>query len=86
MHLYEVAFYAAGTYFAVFVDNRVLIPFFAIVIIYSVASAQFKGVQELSTRKKIMQATWSHPSSPSIYAKIPVRTEKVQKLIASLPK
>lgn len=86
MHLFEVAFYSAGVYFALFVDKRVLIPFFIIVALYFVASVFLKGAKGLSTRKKIMQATWGQPSNPTIYTKVAVRTEKVEKLLASIPK
>lgn len=86
MHLFQVAFYGAGAFYALFIDQAALIPFFAIVALYVVASALLKGAKGLSTRKKIMQATWGHPSEPTIIARVPVRTEKVEKIIASMPK
>jgi len=62
MHLFQVAFYAAGVYFALFVDSTVLIPFFAVIALYLIASAMLAGAKNLSIRKKIMNATWTHPS------------------------
>lgn len=86
MHLFQVAFYGAGTFYALFIDRSVLIPFFAILALYLIASALLPRAKPLSTRKKLMQATWGHPNDPNILCKIPVRTEKVEKIIAGLPK
>jgi hypothetical protein len=62
MHLFQVAFYASGVYFALFVDSRVLIPFACVVALYCLTSAWLPGAKDLSIRKKIMNATWSDPS------------------------
>ena len=62
MHLFQAAFYASGVYFALFVDSTVLIPFFAVIALYLIASAMLPGAKNLSIRKKIMNATWTHPS------------------------
>ena len=86
MHVFQVAFYGAGAFYALFIDQTALIPFFAIVLLYIIASALLRGAKSLSTRKKIMQATWGHPSEPTIIARVPVRTENVEKVISSLPK
>mgnify|MGYP000285971327 CR=1 FL=1 len=81
MHLFQFAFYTAGTYYALFIDRSALFPFFAVLAIYLILSAWLPGGQTLSTRKKIMQATWTPPSEPNIIARVAVRTEKVEKLI-----
>jgi hypothetical protein len=61
MHLFKVAFYASGAYYALFVDRGLLVPFFAVVAIYLIISSLIGG-KDLSTRKKIMVATWTDPS------------------------
>lgn len=86
MHLFELAFYASGVYFALFIDSSVLIPFFFVVAVYLILSALLPGAKDLSIRKKIMAATWTHPSEGNISLRLPVRVEKVQKIIESFPK
>ena len=82
MHLFQVAFYASGIYYALFVDRGLLIPFFTIVAAYLIISAFFiKGAKNISIRKKIMLATWSEPSEGVATVKVPVRTEKANKII-----
>jgi hypothetical protein len=86
MHLFRIAIYGAGICYALFVDKRILLPFFGIVSLYLIASAIIDRGVKLSTRKTIMQATWAEPYSSTIYFKVPVRTEKIEKIIASMPK
>jgi hypothetical protein len=74
MNALEFAFYGAGIYYALFIEQVLFIPFLAIVAFYLIASALLKGAHHLSTRKKIMQATWGEPKSPNIIARISVRT------------
>lgn len=74
MHLFQVAFYGAGVFYALFIDRVILIPFFVIVALYLVASALLPRAKPLSTRKKIMQATWGHPNDPNIITRVVVRT------------
>ena len=62
MHVFQVAFYVSGVYYALFIDRSALFPFFAVLAIYCGLSAWLPGGQTLSTRKKIMQATWTPPS------------------------
>ena len=62
MHVFQVAFYFAGVYYALFIDRAMLFPFFAVIVAYFVASALLPKAVALNTRKKIMQATWTHPS------------------------
>ena len=85
-HLFKVAFYGAGVIYALFIDQRALIPFFIIVGAYFLIAALLPGAKPLSTRKKFMQATWTHPSEPNIQVRVPVRAEKVLKLLETLPK
>lgn len=61
-HIFKIAFYSAGAFYALFIDQRALIPFFAVLGLYFLLSAFLPGAQPLSTRKKIMQATWTQPS------------------------
>lgn len=86
MHVFEVAFYVSGVYYALFVDHSILLPFVLVIALYFIASALLPGAKDLSIRKKIMNATWTHPSEGNIDVRIPVRVEKVQKIIESLPK
>jgi hypothetical protein len=81
MHVFQVAFYAAGVYYALFIDCRALVPFFTVVALYFIISAVLPRAKTLGNRKKLMQATWSPPSEPNIICRIPVRTEKIQKII-----
>ena len=86
MHVFEVAFYVSGVYYALFIDRSVLLPFVSVVVLYFIASALLPGAKDLSIRKKIMNATWTHPSEGNIDVRIPVRVEKVKQIIESLPK
>lgn len=87
MHIFKVAFYASGAYYALFVEQSLLIPFAAIVIIYLLLSQlYFKGAKDISTRKKIMIATWTDPSEGVITVRVPVRPEKAHKIIQAMPK
>jgi len=86
MHVFEVAFYASGVYYALFVDRSLFIPFILVIALYFIASALLPKAKDLSIRKKIMNATWTHPSEGNIDVRIPVRVEKVQEIIESLPK
>lgn len=87
MHLFQVAFYASGIYYALFVDRGLLIPFFSIVAAYLIISSFFiKGAKDISIRKKIMLATWSEPSEGVATVKVPVRTDKINNVIESQPK
>ncbi len=62
MHVFQVAFYGAGVFYALFVDQTILIPFLVIVALYVAAPFFIPGAKSLSTRKKIMQGTWGDPS------------------------
>jgi hypothetical protein len=62
MHLFEVAFYIAGTYYGLFIDRALLWVFLAVVIGYLAISALLPKSQSISTRKKLMLGTWSPPS------------------------
>ena len=74
MHLFQFAFYGAGVYYALFIDRTLLLPFFAIVVIYFIISSMLAGAKALSTRKKITAATWGPPSDPTIIGRTGVRT------------
>jgi hypothetical protein len=86
MHLFEVAFYTAGTLYALFAE-QVLIFYFLLVVGAYIAIGEFlPGAKNLSIRKKIMLATWSPPSEGVITLRLPIRVDKTLKLIESLPK
>jgi len=73
MHVFQVAFYVSGVYYALFINRSALFPFIAVVALYLVASALLPGAKDLSIRKKIMNATWTHPSEGIISLRVPVR-------------
>ena len=77
MHVLKVAFYVSGAYYALFVEQSLLIPFLAVVVIYFLIGSFFlKGAKGISIRKKIMLATWSEPTEGVAINRVPVRTEK----------
>jgi hypothetical protein len=87
MHVFKIAFYVSGIYYALFVDRAMLLPFFAVVLGYFLISTfLLKGSKDISIRKKIMLATWSEPSEGVITVRVPVRTEKASEIIRNLPK
>jgi len=86
MHLFKVAFYASGAYYALFVDQGLLIPFFTVVAIYLIISHFFIGGKAISTRKKMMVATWADPSEGNINVRVPIKADRLLKLLETLPK
>ena len=58
MHLFELAFYLCGTYLAVFVRQTILYLFITIIALYLLLSTLMPNSQTISSRKKIMLATW----------------------------
>jgi hypothetical protein len=85
MHLFKVAFYASGAYYALFVDRALLLPFFTVLAIYMALSV-FVGGKSLSTRKKMMVGGWTEPSEGNIVVRVPIRVDRLIKLLESLPK
>ena len=84
MHLFKIAFYLSGAYYALFVEQGLLLPFFAVIVGYFLLSTFFlKGAKDISIRKKVMLATWTDPSEGVITVRCPVRTEKANELIHS---
>lgn len=86
MHIFKVAFYVSGAVYALFFEQGLLIPFFAVVVIYLLAGKFLNGGKDISTRKKIMLATWSDPAEGVITVKVPVRAEKANGMIAKAGK
>jgi len=86
MHLFKVAFYASGAYYALFVDQGLLIPFFSVIAIYLVISHFIVGGKPISTRKKMMVATWTDPSEGNINVRVPIKADRLMKLLEGLPK
>lgn len=81
MHLFEFAFYTAGTLYALFQEQLLLFYFLLVVGVYLLVSNLLPGAKELSIRKKIMVGTWTPPSEGIIYMRVPVRVDRVLKLI-----
>lgn len=86
MHIFDVAFYASGIYFALFIDSSILIPFIVVLVLYFIASAFLPGAKDLSIRKKIMNASWTPSSEGNITVRVPVRVDKISKILENLPK
>ena len=81
MHVFQVAFFLAGCLYA-FINEQALILYFLLVLgAYMLISQFLPGGKTISNRKKIMLSTWSDPSEGIILLRLPVRTEKVQKII-----
>lgn len=82
MHLFKVAFYVSGAYYALFVEQGLLLPFLAVILAYFlISSFVLKGAKDISIRKKIMLATWTDPTEGVITVRVPVRTEKVNEIV-----
>jgi hypothetical protein len=82
MHLFKIAFYVSGAFYALFIEQALLIPFLGVVGIYLLISTFFiKGAKDISIRKKLMLATWSDPSEGVVTVRVPVRTEKANEII-----
>ncbi len=62
MHLLEIAFYTAGTLYALFSAPILIFYFLAVIGIYVAISTFLPGAKSISTRKKIMLGTWTPPS------------------------
>ena len=73
MHVFNVAVYASFAYYALFVERSLILAFLAVIAIYFLLSFAIKG-KSLSTRRKLMLATWSDPSEGVIINRVPVRT------------
>ena len=86
MHLFEFAFYSAGTLYALFTEQILIFYFLLIVGIYILISTIYPGAQDIGIRKKIMLGTWTPPSEGVAIVKVPVRVDKVLNLLNSLPK
>ena len=85
MHLFEFAFYTAGTLYALFSQQILIFYFLLIVGLYILIGNFYPGAKDISIRKKIMVGTWTPPSEGVITAKFPVRIDKTLDLIQSLP-
>ena len=85
MHVFMVAFAFAGACYAIFEQQSLLVYFSMVVAAYVVISALLPGAKNISIRKKIMLATWTHPSEGVIIVRVPVRVEKCEELIAKCP-
>lgn len=83
MNILQFAFYTAGVLYALIIKQVLLVPFIAIHVLYYIFSTFLPKASPLSTRKKIMQTFWGEPNCPSLYLRVPVRTEQVEKIIAS---
>jgi hypothetical protein len=86
MHLFEFAFYSAGTLYALFTDQILIFYFLLIVGLYILISVFYPGAKDIGIRKKIMLGTWTPPSEGVAIVKVAVRVDKVLNLLNSLPK
>ncbi len=80
MHLFEVSFYFAGAYYALFHRQQLLIPFILTIALYYFCGYFVKG-KDISTRKKIMIATWADPELGNAIVRVTQRVDKVLNLI-----
>ena len=62
MHLFEVAFYTAGTLYALFTEQILIFYFLLVVGAYIAIGEVLPGAKNISIRKKIMLGTWTPPS------------------------
>lgn len=57
MHLFKVAFYGSGVIYAVFYEQRILIPFASIVLLYVLFSyVLLPNAKDLTVRKKVRES------------------------------
>lgn len=61
MHLFEFAFYTAGTLYALFTDQILIFYFLLVVGAYILISMIYPGAKPIGIRKKIMLGTWTAP-------------------------
>ena len=73
MHVFTVAFAFAGICYAVFEQQSLIVYFSLVVASYIGISFLYPGAKNISIRKKIMLATWTHPSEGIINVKINIR-------------
>lgn len=73
MHLFEVAFYTAGTLYALFTEQILIFYFLLVVGAYIAIAEVLPGAKNISIRKKIMLGTWTPPSEGVITLKLPIR-------------
>lgn len=81
MHLFEVAFYTAGVFYALFSEQILIFYFLLVVGAYLIASNVYPGAKNIGIRKKIMLGTWSPPSEGVIHNRIPIRVDKLLKFL-----
>ena len=86
MHLFEVAFYTAGTLYAVFCEQILILYFLIVVGIYMALSTFLPGVRSLNIRKKFMVGTWTPPSEGVVINKMKIRVDTILDYLDSLPK
>jgi hypothetical protein len=81
MHVFEVSFYFAGVYYALFHKQELLLPFFVIIAIYFLLGYFVQGARDISIRKKIMLATWSEPEIGNAFVRFSFRVDRILQLI-----
>jgi hypothetical protein len=86
MHLFEFAFYTAGTLYALFAEQILLFYFFIVIGGYLLIASLLPGAKDISIRKKIMLGTWTAPSEGVALVNISLRVDKVLKILESIPK
>jgi hypothetical protein len=73
MHVFEFAFYTAGTIYALFYEPRLVVIFLAVVGLYCIISYLYPGAANIRPRRKICFATWTEPTEGNIYNKMKIR-------------
>ena len=76
MHLFEFAFYTAGTLYALFTEQILIFYFLLIVGAYILISTIYPGAKNIGIRKKIMLGTWAPPSEGVAFVKIAAKVDK----------
>ncbi len=76
MHLFEFAFYTAGTLYALLTEQILIFYFLLIVGGYILISSIYPGAKDIGIRKKIMLGTWSPPSEGVAVVKISAKVDK----------
>lgn len=86
MHLFEVAFYLSGAYYAIFCRQYLLLPFLLIVGAYYLIGKFIRGATDISVRKKLMLATWSSPLAGGALVRVHRRVDRILQVIQRYPK
>ena len=85
MHIFKVAFYLTAIVYVLFCQLWLVYWFMSFVGIYCLISYFYPGAQHMSTRRKVVSATWDAPNDGLIYNNIKVRLNSLQELLDTYP-